>query len=58
MFDGQIFLQTNHAIVLHLTSKLNADSLYLVNIYGPSYVPGTHDFVEWMNALDINVNDN
>lgn len=56
MFDGQIFLQTDHAIVLHLISKLNADSLYLVNIYGPSYIPGTHDFVE--NALDINVNDN
>lgn len=58
VFDGQIVVQTDHAIVLNMKACVNADSLNLVNVYGPSSGLERDVFVQWLNDLDIDANDN
>lgn len=45
--------QTQHALVISFTSKMNGLTWVLVNVYGPSHGLGRDDFVNWLQDLQI-----
>lgn len=53
MFSRVLLQQTQHALVVSFTSKLNGQNWVLINVYSPSHGPQRDEFVQWLQDLDI-----
>jgi exonuclease III len=55
---GNVIYSSKFAITIHFTAQHNAETWKLMNVYGPCQGRDRHDFVDWLNSIQITDDEN
>ena len=58
LFTGQIIHNLRFAVTVKFTSAHNNESWFLTSVYGPCQGPERDEFINWLNDLQIQDEDN
>jgi exonuclease III len=58
VFSGQVIHNLNYAVTVKFTSRHNNETWQLTTVYGPCQAPEREEFINWLNDLEIQDNDN
>jgi hypothetical protein len=54
VFTKEVIYSSKFAITIQLTAQHNAEKWKLTTVYGPCQGRDIHDFVDWLNVVQIN----
>jgi hypothetical protein len=58
IFIGEVLYSSKFAITIHLTTQHNVEKWKLITVYGPCQGRDRQDVMDWLNAVQINDDEN